>query len=183
MRLVAFDYSITGPAACVWDDSEPFGFPTCRFHFLTSRKKWATRIAPNIHGTLFPEVRGTDERRFDWISDWAMECASGATVAAIEGYAFGARGRVFNLAENTGLLKHKLHRAGIPIHVVEPTKVKKIGSGMGNASKERMCDAFTAETGIDMKALFGQSGDLGSPVTDVVDAYFVAKAFLAVSRA
>ncbi len=58
---------------------------------------------------------------------------------------------------------------------VAPTKVKKIGSGKGNADKVAMYDAFQRQTGLDFRAWVGQTkGSLRSPVSDCVDAYFVS---------
>ena len=57
-----------------------------------------------------------------------------------------------------------------------PTEVKKFGSGKGNADKAMMHQAFVKETGIDLKTLMTpDKKDVTSPVSDVVDAYFICK--------
>ncbi len=77
---------------------------------------------------------------------------------AIEGYAFGAKGKVFHIAENTGVLKYRLHQTGIPVEVIPPSAVKKQAAGKGNANKEEMYKAFVKETQIKLQ-------DIISPIS------------------
>lgn len=97
---------------------------------------------------------------------------------ALEGYAYNATGRVFHLAENTGVLKYKLYQAGIPVEILEPTRVKKFFSERGNADKPKMYDAFLKETGVDLQQIITPNKTiLGSPVTDIVDAFAICMLF------
>jgi len=92
--------------------------------------------------------------------------------------AYNATGRVFNLAENTGILKYKLYQAGIPVDILEPTKVKKFFTEKGNADKPKMYDTFLKETGVDLQQIITPNKTLlGSPVTDIVDAFAICKLF------
>jgi Holliday junction resolvasome RuvABC endonuclease subunit len=106
-----------------------------------------------------------------------MNLCIGSSDVAVEGYSFGSKGRVFNLAENMGILKHKLYKAAIPVTVIEPSRAKKIATGKGNADKEAMFNAFTAETGINLMHKFGQE-KLNNPVTDIIDSYFILKSLI-----
>ena len=56
-----------------------------------------------------------------------------------------------------------------------PGQVKKHATGKGNADKLKMYEQFVQDTKIDLMKEFDQS-KLNNPVTDVVDAYYVAKA-------
>ena len=61
---------------------------------------------------------------------------------------------------------------------VPPSMVKKYATGRGNANKEVMYEAFNAElvTPPDLQQrLKPKSKKLSNPVTDIVDAYFIAK--------
>ena len=88
----------------------------------------------------------------------------------------GAKGKVFHIAENCGLLKHKLWVAAHRYQTITPTALKKFATGKGNADKCMMHAAFVAETGIDlMKAMDKESKDCGSPVSDIVDSFYLAK--------
>ena len=118
----------------------------------------------------------TDCQRYSSISDWALEVCSGVDEVALEGYAMGAKGRVFNIAENTGILKWRLWQATTPIEVIPPSVIKKFATGKGNANKEKMHEAFMEETGVDLiKAMTPSKRKVGNPVSDVVDAYYICK--------
>jgi hypothetical protein len=174
--LIGIDYSITCPCLCLFDERKSFKFDNCFFYYLTNTKKYADKIAPNITGEFFQEyVQDVD--RFDTISEWATNLCIGAADVGMEGYAYGAKGRVFNLAENMGLLKYKLYKHAIPVTIVEPAKVKKCATGKGNADKQVMYDTFSKETNTDLKSMFNQK-TLSNPVTDVIDSYYVLKALI-----
>jgi len=174
--LIGIDYSITCPCLCLFDERKTFKFENCFFYYLTNTKKYADKIAPNITGESFQEyVQDVD--RFDTISEWATNLCIGAADVGMEGYAYGAKGRVFNLAENMGLLKYKLYKHAIPVTIVEPSKVKKCATGKGNADKQVMYETFSKETNTDLKSVFGQK-TLSNPVTDVIDSYYVLKALI-----
>lgn len=174
--LIGIDYSITCPCLCLFDERKTFKFDNCFFYYLTNTKKYADKIAPNITGESFQEyVQDVD--RFDTISEWATNLCIGAADVGMEGYAYGAKGRVFNLAENMGLLKYKLYKHAIPVTIVEPSKVKKCATGKGNADKQVMYETFSKETNTDLKSMFNQK-TLSNPVTDVIDSYYVLKALI-----
>jgi hypothetical protein len=174
--LIGVDYSITCPCLCLYDERQPFNFNNCFFYYLTNTKKFADKILPNITGESFQEYN-MDVDRFDSISDWAINLCIGASDVAVEGYSFGSKGRVFNLAENMGIFKHKLYKAAIPLTVIEPSKAKKIATGKGNADKQAMYDAFLKETKIDLMPIIDQK-TLSNPITDIVDSYFILKSLL-----
>jgi len=174
--LIGIDYSITCPCLCLFDERKEFKFNNCFFYYLTNTKKYADKIAPNITGESFQEyVQDVD--RFDTISQWAVNLCIGAADVGMEGYAYGAKGRVFNLAENMGLLKYKLYKHAIPVTIIEPAKVKKCATGKGNADKQVMYETFSKETNTNLLSMFNQK-TLSNPVTDVIDSYYVLKALI-----
>jgi Holliday junction resolvasome RuvABC endonuclease subunit len=93
----------------------------------------------------------------------------------LEGYSFGSTGRVFHIAENIGLLKHKMWEAKIKFDVIAPTAIKKFATGKGNANKEKMQEAFVDETNIDVKLVLSQSEKQWSPSGDIIDSYYMCK--------
>jgi Holliday junction resolvasome RuvABC endonuclease subunit len=95
------------------------------------------------------------------------------TEILIEDYSFGSKGRVFHLAENCGLLKYLLYKNGWSYSTVAPTVIKKYATGKGNASKEKMYEAFRELTQLDIVDIYC-SKTLGSPITDIVDSYYIA---------
>ena len=58
---------------------------------------------------------------------------------------------MFNIGENTGLLKHKLYKNNLNTQIVTPTEIKKWATGKGNASKTDMYNAFVDQTGVELK--------------------------------
>jgi Holliday junction resolvasome RuvABC endonuclease subunit len=100
----------------------------------------------------------------------------GAEHVGLEGYAFNAKGKVFNIAENTGILKYKLWQQRIPLTVISPTEIKRLATGKGNADKELMTRQFRIDTGLNLKQeLTPKSSKVINPVSDIVDSYYVCK--------
>ena len=176
MRVAGIDYSMTSPAICT-HIGKRWNFQNCKFYYLTSIKKLAKKFHKGqFKGTLQPKKHDNDEERFDMISHWAMKSCLKFDFVAIEGYAFGATGRVFQVAENTAILKHKLWETDTSFGVYSPSVIKKFATGKGNATKEDMYDAWLKETGVDLKEIMIPNREkVGNPVTDIVDSYFICK--------
>jgi hypothetical protein len=174
MLIAGIDYSLNGPAICLFHGKE-FNFENCDFYFLTDVKKNACPFLKNIYGELFEEYDEECER-YDTISDWVMKIITGCDQIALEDYAFNAQGRVFHIAENTGILKYKCYQASLPVEVVSPSHIKKLATGKGNADKAMMYQAFLNETSIPLKDIISPNKkEIGNPVSDLVDAYYICK--------
>lgn len=171
--IVGIDYSMTSPCLCLFDTRQKFSFENCQFYFLTDTKKYANKFLRNINGEMF-ETYSHDTERFDTISEWALNLCIGAAEVSIEGYAYNSTGRVFHLAENVGILKHKLYKQAIPLSVIEPSRVKKIATGKGNADKQMMYNAFKVDTQLDLCNVLAQK-TLSNPITDIIDSYYITK--------
>lgn len=174
--VIGIDYSMNSPGVCVkyLNTHRLFGFVNNYNGNLTyDVDKFQFTITENV------EVYSSPIDRFDKLARkilWAInrfECNEPAVY--IEGYSMGSKGQVFHIAENTAILKHYFHRIGIEVIEVAPTTIKKYATGKGNAKKEDMYDAFVAKTGIDLRAKLIPTRKLGSPVTDLVDAYYIAE--------
>jgi Holliday junction resolvasome RuvABC endonuclease subunit len=169
MNIIGVDYSLSSPGICI-SDKQTTDINDCVFHYLTSRKK-LTFPSSQFIGTLHKDYLNSEER-FDQISSWAINIIikQKDPIVYLEGYAFGARGRaLFQIAENSGLLKFKLYKLGIKFVLVEPTKAKKFFSGKGNASKAYMGDSFFKKTNIDLEKILGTPTE--NPASDIVDSY------------
>ena len=106
-------------------------------------------------------------RLASWVCDelmWQMRPR-----IVIENYAYAATGRVFDIGENTGILKYKLNKCGMRFETVTPQIVKKYATGKGNAKKADMYDAFVEDTGIDLGKIKQWS--------DIADSYWISKWF------
>ena len=182
MRIAGIDYSLTSPAICVWraKDDRLFDFDDCALYYLEipKRRGPTPHGILNIHATPYPEWK-TEEERHELLSNWTMSIITGCEVF-IEGYAFATSGtsHVRSIAENTGLLKHKMHKVKQSFTSVPPTVIKKYATGKGNANKEGMYEAFVDEllTPTDLKErLTPKATKVKNPVSDLVDSYFICK--------
>ena len=174
MITVGIDYSLTSPCVCISKDKT---FSNSYFYFLNDRKTVQGKFH-NILGEEHEEYL-TDQERYENIASWVLTILGGfekeEVVVLIEDYSFGSKGKVFNLSENCGILKYMLYKNDYKFFTVPPTVVKKYATGKGNATKEKMYEAFVAETGIELHNIISPTTKLGSPTTDVVDAWYIAR--------
>ena len=184
-KIAGIDYSLTSPAICVYkeEDGGYFDFDRCVFHYLSNNERQqqlATRSGlSNLKAEPYPEWK-TAEERHEELTAWAYRIVQGCEEVYLEGYAFAtaAQAGVRSIAENTGLLKHKMRKNKISFKSNPPTVIKKFATGKGNANKEVMYEAFVDEllTPTDLKErLTPKATKVKNPISDLVDAYFIAK--------
>jgi Holliday junction resolvasome RuvABC endonuclease subunit len=175
MKVVGIDYSMTCPCVCVSTDRE---FASSYFHFLHNDKRYQGQVA-NINGDPHDEYL-CDQQRYENIASWVLSIICNfkkeEVFILIEDYAFAAKGRVFNIAENCGLLKYLLYKEGYRFSTIAPSVIKKAATGKGNANKEAMYAAFYELTNIDLVSVYSpKTKKLASPVTDIVDSFYLAR--------
>jgi Holliday junction resolvasome RuvABC endonuclease subunit len=172
--IIGIDYSMTSPSLCVFTNAS-FSYSKCRFYYLTDKKKLEVKNK-TMEGTLFDEYTSQQER-FDFISNWAMNVITKYKPNAVymEDYSFGSTGRVFNIAENAGLLKYKMWISKQEFYTIPPTVIKKFATGKGNANKEAMENAFISETSVDVKKQLGLTPSQWNPSSDIIDSYYICK--------
>ena len=184
-KIAGIDYSLTSPAICVYkeEDGGYFDFDRCVFHYLSNNERQqqlATRSGlSNLKAELYPEWN-CEEERHEKLASWTYSRIQGCDEVYLEGYAFAtsAQAGVRSIAENTGLLKHKMWKNKVSFKSYPPTVIKKFATGKGNANKELMYEAFVDEllTPTDLKErLTPKATKVKNPVSDLVDAYFIAK--------
>lgn len=170
-NIAGIDYSTTSPSICIkvgdsWD-----------IHFLTLKKTLADEYWHQpflFFGHSLPNIPVTISR-YKYISSWAMDVIKSYDVSAviIEDYAYAATGRVFNIGENTGILKYRLLHKDIPFYEVPPTVIKKYATGKGNAKKDMMLSNFITTTGVNIHDVMNYAGD--NPISDIVDSFFICE--------
>lgn len=186
MKIAGIDYSLTSPAICVYKDENGghFDFDRCVLHYLSNNEKQRQLAArtglENLRAEPYPEWH-CEEERHDKLSSWAYNIVQGCEEVFLEGYAFATSGtsHVRSMAENTGLLKHKMWKSKISFKTYPPTVIKKFATGKGNSNKEKMYEAFVDEllTPTDLKErLTPKAKKIINPISDIVDSYFIAKA-------
>jgi len=173
--IIGVDYSLTSPAVCLHLGDE-FTVTNCKFFYLSSVKK-SLKFNERFEGTLYPDYSNALQR-YNNISEWVLGIVReyGVTRVYIEDYAFAAVGKVFHIAENTGVLKYRLWKEhGIIPEAVPPTVIKKAASGRGNANKEDMQQAFVKETGLNLKEYLQLTDKQWNPSSDIIDSYYICK--------
>ena len=163
-------------------------------HFRIDMKKYATTFVIGkyeFHGSLHDKYISESER-YDQISDWVIDDVLSKhkiEKVYLEDYSYASTGRVFHIAENTGILKHKIYRRNylvqegflsskpkIDVHLVAPTTVKKFATGKGNASKWDMCEQFLQDTGLNLnEEITPNKQPASTPVNDIVDSFYILK--------
>jgi len=182
VRIGGIDYSLTSPSVCIYNgEKNKFSFDNCKIFYLSSIRKFSEILDKNLEGQSTLKNYDCPEERYDYISDWVMDILISNDIknVAIEDYSYGSTGKVFHIAENTGLLKWKLWQSEIKYMVIPPTVIKKFASGKGNANKEKMYESFLFETKRNLQEEFQIKSDkIGNPVSDIVDSYFICKYIL-----
>ena len=185
-KIAGIDYSLTSPAICVYKDENDghFDFDKCVVHYLSyneRQQQLATGSGlDNLKAEPYPEWQ-SEEERHEKLATWAYNLVQGCEEVFLEGYAFATsvQAGVRSIAENTGLLKHKMWKNKITFKTYPPTVIKKFATGKGNANKELMYEAFKYEllTPNDLKEqLTPRAMKITNPISDIVDSYFIAKA-------
>ena len=177
--LAGIDYSMTCPAITVFEGATEWKPKHCKFYFAAHDSKYPGNYNDiRLMGELLPSF-DRNETRFNTIGDWAIDVLKlfhEVNFVGMESYSFGSKGRTFHIAENTGLLKHKMWQKHIEFDVYAPTTIKKFATGSGRAKKPEMVEAFTKETGIDVRSVLGiKTKNIGSPEGDIADSYFICK--------
>lgn len=175
MIIAAIDWSMTSPSIVVGkvgcSDSE------LDYYSFKQAKKQSSNLK-NVHLCDYPQW-SCPEERFLKLSEWALGIITdhGVHHAFIEGYAYGSsKGVVFEIGENTGVLKQTLYTTHVPFTVYAPTVIKKFATGKGNANKIAMEEAYRTKTGIDLCLAINDKATatkIPSPVSDMVDAYWI----------
>lgn len=171
MIFGSIDYSMTSPCIGVFAGNK-FDFRNCQFFYLTKTEKYVCNHT-NITGEKHLPYT-SDMQRFKNISNWVLSHLSDCDVIVMEDYSMGSKGRVFHIAENTGILKYRMAENRLCYHTIPPTVLKKYASGKGNSNKEKMYDAFYSQTKIDLLKEFSCKKPI-NPICDIVDSYYLLK--------
>ena len=180
MVIAGIDYSLTSPGICVFDTSKKdFNYKNTKCYFRSNLHRFEKFNEGNLYGENHSSYN-SDEDRYDDIANWALKILirkHNVDKVFLEGYSYGSTGKVFHIAENTGTLKYLMWDEELEFEIVPPTVIKKFATGKGNANKEKMYESFCKENPkLDLRSqLTPRSSNVISPVSDVVDAYFIAK--------
>lgn len=176
MFIAGIDYSITSPGLCIMSLQDP-GFANSMFYLYNDKPKLCIELEkkfPNIKYTGPDKNYFNNMQRFWNITEFVLNTLKFYEIEKIfiEGYAMAGKGLVFNIGENTGILKYWLWKLGYDYDIVPPTQIKKFATSKGNANKIAMNNAFTTLTGVELCDI----NKIGtSPYSDLIDSYFIAR--------
>lgn len=173
--IIGIDYSITSPAIAVKTDSG--------YKFFCYRQKKRHKVMTDKVIMIEYPLYSSSEQRYDDLATLLLGSinnrAGKPCSAFIEAYAYSASGMITQIAEATGVLKHKLYKSGVGYTPLIASSIKKFASGKGNATKREMVDAFKKDFGECPYTWFDLKDEgkdkIVSPVSDIVDAYFVLR--------
>jgi len=177
MIFAGIDYSYTSPGICIYDDVLDPTFDNLLFFNLMEDANRNSIKKAGVYGNIRIDLRKKwtcAEERYFYNAEWTCKILADHKVeqVAIEGYAMGARaGLVFNIAENTSLVKQYMFHNGIAFETPAPTSVKKSFTGKGNAKKEQMVDRFhEIFPHIQLDKVLGTK-EYAKPIDDLVDGF------------
>jgi len=172
MNFAGIDYSMSCPAITVGPTKD---FKKCKTFYFTKDNKFVGSFCHDIYG-MQQLPYSSPEERFDNISEWAISILKKfkVTHVCLEGYSMGSKGNITGIAENGGLLKHKMWKNKIEFVTPAPTQIKKYFCGKGNANKEVMYDSFVEKTKVNICEEIEynkQPAKDSNPISDIVDSY------------
>lgn len=187
IKLVGIDYSISSPGLCYYSTDALYDtFPSinkCRFMSLTE------------DATLKNNKNFKEYQNFDWyvsmghnffVDRWMLKASicmdwlfrnvqlngNDKLYVALEGYAFAAKGQVFNIAEATHELKRSLYINDFPYIIYQPRELKKWYTGNGRAKKTEICECIEKRNLLTLDSLWNIPFDHSkSPADDLADSY------------
>lgn len=184
---IGIDYSYTSPAITIFDDNKYHCYAL--WHQKSLPNKTNKFIVDNfiINLDFYDKVivYNTDIERYRKLAEWSISKIKSHTDnnhdkkvhIAIEGYSMGSRiGFLFNIAENTGILKSGIidQINGLETFIAyPPTMIKKSATRKGNAKKPDMANAFHDKFGFWIHELFMKKNPDTNPASDIVDSYFI----------
>lgn len=174
MIYVGIDYSINSPAITIIDkDHEPQFF----FKYdIPKRKKVFLPNNFNPSPTIDSNLEYMDRyiKNAEWVLANLSSYSKEEIKIVLEGFSYSSVGnRLFNIAENAGILKYMLHINGYTFALVPPSAIKKYFTKKGNSSKGYMVDKFQTYTNLNLFDIFSCE-KIDSPLSDIADSYAMA---------
>ena len=187
MLHIGIDFSISSPCVCFWNTKQQHLFENCEFFFLHSKRSITKINFPNnIHYLESSESKDNSVRFAENATLLTSEIKKRLDnikkyVIMLEGYSMGAKGRLFDIGEATGIFKLFLSQENIKPLVIAPTQIKKLATGKGNANKFQMLEKFmeinTSLHNSEWIDVLTTEKHIQPPLTDLVDSFFIANSF------
>jgi len=171
-----------------------YGYVCLNDHGLSDWGLWvnqANHVLDDKHFVKFPKKTDEDKECYQYTRLSMMTLVLGKlledkkpdkTIINIEDYAFAARSRSITLcAEIGGAMRFVLTAGGYNFRMTAPSSLKKFATGNGRAKKRQMLQSFSGihdpdkYFGCDMSPLIYDKKDIEGPITDLIDAWWLAE--------
>jgi len=131
----------------------------------------------NLGSKTKPSQFKNDIERFMWFEEKIINFVQDSNYIGLEGYAFAAKGKVFNIGEFTGNLKKTIYLKGIPLRIYDPNTIKMFATNNGNCDKSLMLTYFLKEPE-HLRFEFPKDLIEKAPYEDIIDSYWVNRLLL-----
>ena len=181
---VGIDYSISSPAATFLFFKDGKQLSEMTKHFFLTTQKSVKEKASNYDffncqfvKSEFESKKETD--KFTFLADLFVTeinkqlCFADTYTIIIEGFSYGSKGMLFNIAGNTNILFERLKKQNLKFQTESPSYIKKLSTGKGNADKMLMYEFYRSKTGINLEKIFDKKADK-NPISDIADSYHIA---------
>jgi Holliday junction resolvasome RuvABC endonuclease subunit len=176
--IVGIDYSMNSPAMTLWCGDlkrDSFNVDNLDFFSYTSKvntfnkfvnydlKEWNSSIQryKNLADLFYWKILTTQNKK---LIKWKN------VYIAIEGYSYGSnQSLIFNIAENTAILKYELWKNCLNFKIYQPTSVKKFITGKGNAKKEDVYKSICEILDFDLSDYLNIPVAKNTPIYDFSD--------------
>jgi hypothetical protein len=174
MIIAGLDLSLTSSGLVKFHLDENYYVTKTEYNGFTSTKSIQSDLIHYYHKNQFKN--NTDKA--SWMIPIVETFIKDADYVAFEGYAYGAKGHVFDLAEFAGVIKYNAFNAYKALRIYPPSSVKKYFAKNGLADKISMYRAYEEyicpyKFSINHlpKVTDGKKG--ASPTGDIVDAFAI----------
>lgn len=163
--LVGIDYSINSPAMSIYCgnlEKNDFKIKNLDFYsYINSKKLKQYGENKYINYNLYDwnnSINRFENIAIHFVNKILSFLPLDDIYIAIEGYSYGSnRSLIFNIAENTAILKYLLYLNNLKYKIYQPKSVKRFigGEGKGNAKKGVTCDCLCRKLNIDLSKYLG----------------------------
>lgn len=177
MKICGLDLSINSPGVFVLDLDDQLNVVGEGFRGFSTVQK---NVNDNV--TLMPKKFNDGLEKDLWVAERVVGHVSGCDFVAIEGPAYGAKGRLFEIGQAAGSVKYPLYKLGCSIRIIDPMSLKLFALGDGGANKLDVYNQFIQHKGVEyferMKLPVVNKEDGVSPTSDIIDAYWLVQILL-----
>jgi Holliday junction resolvasome RuvABC endonuclease subunit len=177
MKIAGIDLSINSPGKCIMDlDDNTLDIRSIKFYgFNTIKKRCLKQDNVEIDHVGSDYVKKNMFERQDLAYKILMKDMEEVKFAAMEGYSYSSAksNSLFQIGEFSGGFKKIIYDMHKGLVIYAPSVVKLFSTGMGNAQKNNMKQAFVSQYPQYYPPCIEGLPQFDSPASDIVDAFWI----------